>query len=75
MIDAMNISRHVISKNFWSIAGFYIVQFGLLMLGLIFFGIGVLAALPIVCYMTSFAFRDIFGFSDLRVPETSVVCC
>jgi len=75
IIDSLNISRHVISKNFWSITGFMILQFCLIIVGALAFGVGLLVAVPVVYFMLAFAFRDIFGFSEQRVPENTVVCC
>lgn len=75
IVDAMSVSRKVLSKNFWAITGFIIFQFLLILAGALCLLIGVLVALPVASLMTVFAFRDIFGFSDKRILDQTCVCC
>jgi len=75
MIEAMSVSRHVLSKNFWSITGFFLFTILITLLGALALGVGLLVSIPVASMMSAFAFRDIFGFSEKRVPEKGLICC
>jgi len=75
IFDAMSVSRHVISKNFWSVTGFVILTMLICLAGALLFGIGFLVSMPVSAMMSSFAFRDIFGFSEKRSADKGLICC
>jgi len=75
VIDAMSVCRHVLSKNFWSITGYFLFHMLIVLLGCLALGVGVFVSLPVAAMMNAFAFRDIFGFSEKRMPDNKLVCC
>jgi len=75
LLDSMSVSHHVVTKNFWSVLLFLLWGALICFIGSLFFGVGILVAYPVSAMMSAFAFRDMFGFSDKRTPEKSIVCC
>jgi len=75
LLDSMSVSHHVITKNFWSVLVFMLWSILICLIGALFFGVGLLVAYPVSAMMSAFAFRDMFGFSEKRTPEKSIVCC
>lgn len=60
---AMEASRKVISKYLFEITVFILVQFIILLVGLILCGVGLLIALPVVMAATAYAYDDLVGIS------------
>jgi len=75
LIDSMNVSRHVVSKNFWEITGFLLAQLLIVIVGCLAFGIGFFIGYPVASMMSAFAIRDIVGLSAKRTEDRSCVCC
>ncbi|MEM6381009.1 MAG: hypothetical protein AAF705_22745 [Bacteroidota bacterium] len=61
---ALETSRKVISKNWFSIFAFLIVLGFLINLGFLVFGLGILIALPVYYLAMYSAYQDIFGIMD-----------
>ena len=58
--EAMEASRTLVSREWFSIFGFVIILALLNMLGIMFFGIGILITIPISSAATYAAFKDIY---------------
>jgi hypothetical protein len=58
---AMELSRKVVSKHWWSFLGLALVNFLILLAGVLACGVGVFIALPVVAATTVYAYVDIFG--------------
>ncbi|MCK9254165.1 MAG: hypothetical protein GX793_08190 [Bacteroidales bacterium] len=58
---AMELSRKIITKNWWAIFGFFIVILLINLAGILACGIGVLFTLPATTCMMYIAFEDIVG--------------
>jgi len=75
VIQSMTVSRRVVHKHFCSILLFLIVCTGLILLGLLSFGIGLLVTIPLTMLMTSVAVRDMFGLQPAKPVESGCMCC
>lgn len=68
--DAMEASRKVVSKQFWSFLGFTIVVFlGAAIIGVLACGIGLLFTIPIAILSTYCAFVDIMSAPEAAASE------
>jgi len=65
MIDSFWVSGRVIHKQFWSMFGFSLIQYVLLIAGVLCFGFGVFVSFPVILLTQIVSFRDIFGFRDV----------
>jgi len=75
VIDAMTVSRKVVSKHFCSILLLWIVTYLMNLLGLLVLFFGIMVSLPVSSFMLVFAFRDMFGFSSQRGIDNTCFCC
>ncbi|MDR0704048.1 MAG: zinc ribbon domain-containing protein [Planctomycetaceae bacterium] len=72
--DAMEISRRVISKHFFSVLGLTLTMLILSMAGMCFCYIGIFFVAPFLWAAWSYAYEDLFGgtiSSDITVPVTT----
>ena len=53
-----------VQTQWWTVFGLLVMQLVILLLGLIAFGFGLLAALPVVICSTASAYRQLFGVDD-----------
>ena len=53
-----------VQTQWWTVFGLLVMQLVILLLGLIAFGFGLLAALPVVVCSTAAAYRQLFGVDD-----------
>jgi len=67
---AMELSRKVVSKHWWSFLGLALVNFLILLAGILAFGVGVFVSLPIIAATTVYAYVDIFGNVAPPAPAT-----
>jgi uncharacterized membrane protein len=75
ILQAMEVSRKLLTKHFWSIVLFYICQVLIAIAGVLALGVGVIVSIPVALLMTAFAFRDIVGLSEARTLDNTCVCC
>jgi len=75
IIDSFSVSRQVVTRQFWGITLLLLAQCGLIIIGVAIFIIGGLVTIPLAMLMHSFAFRDIFTFSEKRHFDHGLVCC
>ena len=54
----------IVQTQWWTVFGLLVMQLVILLLGLIAFGFGLLAALPVVICSTASAYRQLFGVDD-----------
>ncbi|MEM7514759.1 MAG: hypothetical protein AAF388_27775, partial [Bacteroidota bacterium] len=60
-MKAMEVSRKVITKNWWNFLLMAFVFVGIVILGLLALGVGLLAAIPTIYCITYAAYEDIMG--------------
>jgi len=76
IFEAMSVSRKMVTRHWCTFFGLSILCFFVYILGLMFFIVGILVAIPVVQLTLTFAFRDMFGFSETKVPHhQSCVFC
>ena len=60
-----------VQRQWWTVFGLLVMQLVILLLGLIAFGFGLLAAIPVVVCITASAYRQLFGVDDAMGVLTS----
>lgn len=68
---AMELSRKVVTKHWWSFFGLALVNFGILLLGILACGVGMFISLPVIAATTVYAYQDIFGKVSLPLAAAS----
>jgi len=68
---AMELSRKIITKNWWSFFGFLLILFLINFAGILACGVGVLFTLPITSCMLFVAFEDIVGSAMRNQQQTN----
>ena len=66
--DAMELSRKVITKRWWSLFGLIIVSFFVNLLGVLVCFIGVFVTIPITQAAMMYAYEDVFGTQPTQTP-------
>ena len=59
--QAMELSRKIISRNWFAFFGFALVLLALNLLGTLAFGVGLLVSLPVTSCAAAIAYKDIVG--------------
>jgi hypothetical protein len=67
----MELSRKIITKNWWSFFGFLLILFLINFAGILACGVGVLFTLPITSCMLFVAFEDIVGSAMRNQQQTN----
>ncbi|MEI8103041.1 MAG: hypothetical protein WCG61_05905 [Chlorobium sp.] len=62
--QAMEVSRAIISRNWFSFLGFAVVLFALNIFGALAFGIGLLITVPVTSCAAAIAYKEIVGLSS-----------
>jgi hypothetical protein len=70
--DAMEASRKILTKNWWSFLGFYIVVGLLAGLGFLALGVGMLFTIPIAYCAQFAAFADVVQLDRAHANDTSI---
>jgi hypothetical protein len=70
---AMELSRRVITRNWWPMFGLAILCFLIVLLGLLACIIGVFVAMPVVMGAVAFAYEDVFSSSRGSNPQPAAV--
>lgn len=60
-VEAMGISRKVVSKNWFKVFGFYIVLMLVAFAGILAFGIGIFVAIPVIYCASYVAYEKVIG--------------
>lgn len=60
-LDTLKTSREIISKNWWSIAGFYLTGVLVSLLGILCLGVGIFVSIPVIFCAQFFLFDSIVG--------------
>jgi uncharacterized membrane protein len=58
---AMELSRKVVTKHWWSFFGLALVNLLIMAAGILACGIGIFISMPIIAATTVYAYQDIFG--------------
>jgi hypothetical protein len=64
---AMELSRRVVTKNWWSIFSMFLISVALLVAGALALGVGLFAATPLVVGAIVYAYEDLFGGPSVGV--------
>jgi len=75
IIDSMTVSRKLLTRNFCYTFWIFIVVLFLICFGAFLFLVGSLITLPFSSFILVFAFRDIFGLSEIKQLDHGCVCC
>lgn len=70
---AMEVSRRVVHKHWWSIFGLVIVNVLIVCVGALFCGVGVLVAFPVAIGAMAHTYERLFGSEGAPPPTASEV--
>eukprot|EP01116_Phalansterium_solitarium_P016762 TRINITY_DN3968_c0_g2_i1.p1 TRINITY_DN3968_c0_g2~~TRINITY_DN3968_c0_g2_i1.p1 ORF type:complete len:351 (-),score=33.03 TRINITY_DN3968_c0_g2_i1:252-1304(-) len=73
--QSLAVSHRMMRKQFCGTLWLYLATMIVALAGLLLFGVGLLVSMPVAQFMIAFALRDIFGASETRQIDRSVVCC
>ena len=68
---AMELSRKVVTKHWWSFFGLALVNLLIMLAGILACGIGIFVSMPIIAATTVYAYQDIFGNVSVPVAAAS----
>jgi len=69
ILDTLKTSRMIISKNWFSFFGFYIIGFFVMILGLLCLGVGIFVAIPVFYVAHYFMYMDVLGTEELSIKN------
>ena len=70
-ISTLRAGFRTVQPQWWTVFGLLAMQLVIILLGLIAFGFGLLAAIPVVVCSTAFAYRQLFGVDDSSFSLTN----
>jgi len=75
IMESFYVSRKAITKQFCTMLLFFIVLYITNIVGFLFLIVGLLVSIPVTQLSCVIAFRDMFGFSEVRGYDQNFVCC